>query len=284
MDSQQAKTLLKQHTSVLEEWVRSHCSETEHLIPLALLYIHQRLSEQDWQQVRQYDGAQPFVEFVRELVEDALETFSHGIWFGECASTIRFWLAHYGVNSENIRQDAEDYVKNHLTKDNFARFRSYNKDKAVNFTTYLSRVIRNLLIDYLRKKKPLATTETFENHPDEATQLNNKNADINTMESHRQLHLKEIGQWFFAGTAPQNDEATPTLPDIPDKIKLSHKERLFLRAMYKDGMSAEEAGRLPGINMGKWQAHGFHRRIKARIKKLLKVMGYESLQSLLYSN
>ncbi|MGK0455860.1 MAG: RNA polymerase sigma factor (sigma-70 family) [Zhongshania aliphaticivorans] len=282
MNSQQAQNLVKQQTLVIRNWVSAHCGQEEHLVPLALLYVHQRLSDQDWRQVRKYNETQPFVEFVQKLVEDALETFLCGVWFGECAKTIHYWTKRYGINSENKRQDAEDYVKNQLTKDNFARFRSYNKDKAVHFTTYISRVIRNLLIDYLRKKTPLTETETLESEND---YYNNKNTINNTVASYEQQHLEEIGRWFFTGSAPkERDEARSTSSNAPDEIKLNHKERLFLRAMYKEEMTAEEAGLLPGINMNKWQAHGYHRRLKLRIKKLLKTMGYENLQSLLYPN
>ena len=282
MNSKQARNLVEQHKSILKDWVITRCGQDEHLIPLALLHIHQRLSEQDWQQVRQYNEKQPFVEFMQQLVEDALETFFYGVWFGECAKTIHYWTSRYGVVSDNKRQNAEDYIKNQLTKDNFARFKSYNKEKNVNFTTYISKVIRNLLIDYLRKKTPLTEAETFENEDSEEN-FNSKNAINNTVESYKQEHLEEIGQWFFAEPGPKGKDAKgSTLEKIPDKIKLTYKDRLFLRAMYKDGMTAEEAGRLPGINLGKWQAHGYHRRLKIRIKKLLRVMGYENLQSLLY--
>ena len=284
MNSKQARNLVEQQESILKDWVIARCGQEEHLIPLALLYVHRRLSEQDWQQVRQYDEKQPFVEFMQQLVEDALETFFYGVWFGECAKTIHYWITRYGVGSDNRRQDAEDYIKNQLTKDNFARFKSYKKEKNVNFTTYISRVIRNLLIDYLRKKTPLTETEAFENEDSEGSS-NNKNAVNNTVESYKQEHLEEIGQWFFAGPGPKEKDAKgSTSANIPDKIKLTHKDRLFLRAMYRDGMTVEEAGRLPGINLGKWQAHSYHRRLKIRIKKLLSAMGYENLQSLLYPN
>ena len=282
MNSQQARNLVRQQAPKLEKWVCDHCGQKKHLIPLAMLYVNQRLSEQGWQRICQYDGKQPFVDFFRELVEDALETFSHGVWFGECAKTIHYWIARYNISSDSRRQDAEDYIKNKLAKDNFACFRSYNKEKKVSFPTYISMVIRNLLVDYLRKKTPV--TETWES-VEYDDHRNDKNIKEDTAEPYRLQDLEEIGQWFFAGTVPQEGNGTETSsPDIPDKIKLNHKERLFLRAMYKDGMTAEEAGRLPGINMGKWQAHSYHRRLKKRIKKLLNEMGYGNLQSLLNPN
>lgn len=284
MNPQQAQNLVKPLTSTLQQWVCDHCGKDEHLIPLALLYIHQRLSEQDWQVVRQYDEQQPFEAFIRELVQDAMETFFHGVWFGECAKTINYWITRYGVKNVSIQQDAEDYVKNKLTKDNFSRFRSYNKDKETSFNTYISKVIRNLVIDYLRRKTPLRETESLESAVS-GDDYNDQNTMIHTSESYQHRHLEEIGQWFFPGESSQEmNPVKPIAPDIPDEIKLGCKERLFLRAMYKDGLTVEEAGRLPGINMGKWQAHGYHRRLKKRIKKLLQAMGYETLQSLLYSN
>ena len=279
MNSEQAQDLVKQQTSVLNEWVIDRCGHEKHLIPWALLHVNRHLSEQCWQKVRQYDGEQPFANFFHGLVEDALETFFHGVWFGECAETINYWLNRYKITNESQRQDAEDYVKNHLARDNFARFRSYNKDKTVKFTTYISTVIRNLLIDYLRKKTPLTQTVSLENEAD----YTSKNVVNDTMESYSQQHLEEIGQWFFAGYMPHEEEKkVSTASNVPDEAKLNHKERLFLRAIYKEGMTAEEVGRLPGFNMGKWQAHNYHRRLKKRIKKLLKAMGYENLQSLLY--
>ena len=278
MDSQQARDLVKQQTSALKDWVIARCGQEEYLIPLALLHIHQRLSEQNWQLVRQYDEKQPFTEFLHGLVENSLETFFCGVWFGECAEIIYYWINRYKIVNESKRQDAEDYIKNQLTRDNFARFRSYNKDKTVRFTTYISIIIRNLLIDYLRKKTPLAETESLKIED----YYNRKNAVNDTMESYRQQHLEEISQWFFAGYLPNEKDVTASImPNIPDKIRLTHKERLFLRAMYKEGMTIEEAGSLPGFNMKKWQAHGYHRRLKKRVKKLLEAMGYETLQSLL---
>ena len=282
MNPQQARNLVQQQAPALEKWVCDHCGQEKHLIPLAMLYVNQRLSEQDWQKICQYDGKQPFVEFVQEMVEDALETFSHGVWFGECAKTIQYWIAYYNIGSESKRQDAEDYIKNKLAKDNFACFRSYNKEKKVRFTTYISKVIRNLLIDYLRRKTPV--TETLE-RVEYDEDRNDENKKDNTVEPYSQIHLKEISQWFFEGTITQEISGTETnLPSVPDEIKLDNKERLFLRAIYKDGLTTEEAGRLPGINMGKWQAYNYHRRLKKRIKKLLNEMGYETLQCLLSPN
>lgn len=265
---------------MIRQQVCDHCGDEKHLIPLAIIYINQRLSEQDWKLIRQYDEQQPFEELIRELAENALEAFSYGVWFGKCSDKIDYWLQHYGVKNRNRQQDAEDYVKDKLAKDNFARFRSYDEKRNTSFTTYISTVIRNLLLDYLRKKKP--ETETLESLESD-DHFSNKTLNDNTAESENRQHLEEIGQWFFATpTMQKNDETIAPSPDIPDAIKLSPKERLFLRAMYKDGMSVEEAGSLPGVNMSKWQAHGYHRRLRKRIKKLLNTMGYENLQSLLY--
>ena len=282
MDPEQARNLVKEQTHLIRQWVCDHCGEDKELIPLALLHVNQRLSEKDWQLTCQYDGKRPFEEFVRGLVEEALEAFSHGVWFGKCAKTINYWITRYEITDQDKRQDAEDYVKDKLVKDNFARFRSYQKEHTTRFPTYISIVIRNLLIDFLRKKKlvteSLDNTESDENH-------RGKNIADDTAEPHRQKNLKEIGQWFFANPGPEeNDEAIAHAPNVPDAIKLSPKERLFLRAIYKDDMSVTEAGRLPGINMGKLQAYRHHRKLKKRIKTLLHTMGYENLQSLLNPN
>ena len=285
MDSQQAKTLIEEHKSVISESIRMHCGKEAHRASLALLYIHQRLSDQDWQLVRKYDDSKSFNEFFQELLDDILKTFSYGVWFGECARTIQYWIAHYGIKNDVKQQDAEDYVKNHLAKDNFARFRSYDKSKSAHFTTYISKVIRNLIIDYLRKKTPVVETAIAEKTcTEDGSYYIKRNLDSIARESELQLHLKEISQWFFAASMSKEiDETQPKLPNIPDKLKLTHKERLFLRAIYKEGMTAQEAGRMPGFNMGKWQSYNFHRRLKSRVKKLLRAMGYESLNSLLYA-
>lgn len=280
MDSQKAQNFIEQQKSTLKDWVIARCDNEKHLVPLALLYVNKRLSENNWLQVCQYDGKQPFADFLKGLVEDAMETFFHGVWFGNCANIIGYWLNYYKVTSISKRQDAADYVKNKLTRDNFARFRSYNKSKQASFTTYITVVIRNLLVDYLRKKTPLTEMETLQ----DGDKYDNESTADDTGNSYRQQHLDEIGHWFFAEFLPEEKSQNPPASlEIPEKIKLNPKERLFLRAMYKEGMTVEEAGGLPGINMGKWQAHGYHRRLKRRIKKLLDSMGYENLQSLLYS-
>lgn len=279
MDSQQAQELLKQQATTLRQWVCDHCGEDTHLVPLALLHVNKRLSEQDWHLIRRYNGTQPFEEFVRKLVEQLLETFSHGVWFGECSKIIHYWIHRYEVNNDIRRQDAEDYIKNKLLTDNFARLKSYKENKAVSFNTYISKVIRNLLIDYLRKKKP--EFETLEPINNESA-FTHKAIANSTMESQRQQNLEEIGRWFFAEPeSKERSEMETRSLDIPDAIRLSHKERLFLRAIYKDGMTIAEAGCLPGINMGNWQAHAYHRRLRIRIKKLLITMGYQNLRSLL---
>ena len=107
----------------------------------------------------------------------------------------------------------------------------------------------------------------------------------NELEAQKQQHLEGISQWFFADSASKKaDEPAARSPDLPDTIKLSPKERLFLRAIYKDKLSVSAAGSLPGINMNKLQAYEYHRKLKKRIKKLLHEMGYENLQSLLSPN
>ena len=282
MDPEQAKNLVRKQTHLIRRWVCEHCGEDKHLIPLALLHVNRHLSEQDWQLIRQYDGKQPFEEFVQALTEEALKAFSHGVWFGKCAKTINFWITHYDVKDQNKRQDAEDYIKDKLMKDNFARFRSYKTESAASFPTYISIIIRNLLIDYLRRKTPV--TESLDNTESDRN-FSGRNIADDTAEFYRQKHLEEIGQWFFAGSTPQeNDEAIARSPDVPDEIKLSPKERLFLRAIYKDEMSITEAGRLPGINMSRLQAYKYHLKLKKRVKRLLHTMGYKSLQSLLNPN
>jgi len=279
MSPQHAQSLLKQQEVALRQWVCDHCGENTHLVPLALLYVNRRFSEQDWKLIRQYDENQLFEEFVRELVKELLETFSHGVWFGECTKIIYYWTRRYGINDENQQQDAEDYVKNKLIKNNFSRLKSYKQNRAVNFTTYISMVIRNLLIDYLRKKKP--KFETLDNLEEE-TIHSSKDIMENTMELSRQQNLEEIGRWFFSDLAQaKNTEVLDQSSGIPDAVKLDHKERLFLRAVYKEGMSVAEAGRLPGINMSLWKAHSYHRKLKVRVRKILNEMGYENLQSLL---
>ena len=282
MNSKQAKNLVKEQTHSIEQWVCEHCGEDKHLVPLALLHVNRHLSERDWQLIRHYDGKQPFEEFVRELVEDALETFSHGVWFGKCAKTINYWLTRYEIDDQNRRQDAEDYVKDKLVQDNFARFRSYKKEEMAHFPTYISVVIRNLLIDYMRKKTPV--TESLDN-TDNNENFHTQTLAEDTEESYRRNSLEELGQWFFENSGRhKHDETIARSPDVPDVIKLSPKERLFLRAVYRDGMSVSAAGALPGINLSKWQARSYHRRLKKRIKRSLHEMGYENLKSLLYPN
>lgn len=281
MTPQQAKDLVQQQSQVLRNWVCDHCGEEKHLIPLALIYVHKRLSDQDWEQVRKYADKQPFVEFINVLVKEALESFSHGIWFGKCSSIIDYWLTHYSIHNVNKQQDAEDYIKDKLVHGNFARFKSHDKESHTHFTTYISKVIRNLLIDYLRKKTP--ETQPLENAENDDS-FEQEMITSNTVDLYKQQNLEEIGKWFFASTPQESNPAATHSIDVPDALKLSSKDRLFLRAMYKDGLSVEKAGRLPGINMGKWQAHGYHRRLKTRIKKLLKTMGYETIQSLLYAS
>ncbi len=281
MDPEQAKNLVKEQTLLIRQWICEHCGEDKHLIPLALLHVNRRLSEQNWQSIRQYDGKQPFEEFVRALTEEALETFSYGVWFGECADTISYWMTRYEIKDRNRRQDAEDYVKDKLVKDNFARFRSYKTEPAASFPTYISMVIRNLLIDYLRKKT--LVIESLENTESDKD-FNETNIAKDTAKSSQQEHLEEIGQWFFAGSTPkESDEPIARSPDVPDSIQLSPKGRLFLRAVYKDGMSITEAGRLPGINMSRRSAYYYHRKLKKQVKQSLHAMGYQNLQSLLSS-
>ena len=282
MDPEQAKNLVKEQAHLIRQWVCEHCGEDKHLIPLALLHINRHLSEQDWQLIRQYDGKQPFEEFVRALTEEALEAFSHGVWFGKCAKTINYWITRYDVKDQNKRQDAEDYIKDKLAKDNFARFRSYRTGNTASFPTYISMVIRNLLIDYLRKKT--LVTESLDITESDKNFIGETIAD-DTAEAYRQQHLEEIGLWFFAGSTPREKaETTARPPDVPDAIKLSPKERLFLRAIYKDGMSITEAGRLPGINMSRIRAYHYHIKLKKQVKQLLHTMGYNNLQSLLNPN
>jgi RNA polymerase sigma factor (sigma-70 family) len=282
MDPDQAKNLVKEQTHLIRKWVCNRCGDDKHLIPLALLHVNRHLSEQDWQVIREYDGTQPFEEFIRALTQEALEAFSHGVWFGKCAKTINYWVTRYEVEDQNKRQDAEDYIKDKLAEDNFARFRSYKPENTAPFPTYISIIIRNLLIDYLRRKT--LVTESLDNTERDKS-FNGRDVAEETPDSCSQQHLEEIGQWFFADSAPQtNKESTAQSPDIPDVVRLSPKDRLFLRAIYKDNMSITKAGRLPGINMNRLQAYNYHRKLKKQIKQWLHIMGYKNLQSLLTSN
>jgi len=179
-----------------------------------------------------------------------------------------------------MHEELNLYIQDRLFAQNFRRISLYENDKNTQFKTYIQRIIHHLAIDFLRKHSREAEVinqnidiELPENeHLDQRIESQNKEA----------FNPEESMLWIQNLLQDQTPIKTDSVQQhIAEHLNLKISERLFLKAIYLGGLSAEQAGELPGLDMNKNQANSLHRRLLERLADTFKQSGlYDELQQL----
>jgi len=202
--------------------------------------------------------------------------------FFACQEVLPYLTKRYlfHPNDHIMHEELILYIQDRLFAQNFRRISLYENDKNTLFKTYIQRIIHHLAIDFLRKR--CRETEVIDSNLEiELPENEHLDQRINDLENEA-FNSEESLLWI------KNllQEQTPTQTDsvqqrIAEHLNLEISERLFLKAIYFAGLSAEQAGELPGLDMNKNQANSLHRRLLERLGDAFKQSGlYDELQQL----
>jgi len=188
------------------------------------------------------------------------------------------------------REEAVLYIQDRLQRDDFRRIRSFQTDRGASFVTYMWQVVNNLLLDFLRARSKLPTkleSIESESHDDSVQQavdsdtahgLGTAASTVETLHEAQQLH--EMLVELMA-----ESDATGVLQPIREQLrphlKLSSKERVFLKAMFQYDLTINEIRELPGFAMSVNEAYRFYYRIMEQLLDSFKNAGIlDSMRSL----
>jgi hypothetical protein len=205
------------------------------------------------------------IETAAGLTSDQIASIRNRCLFYGCDDLIAL-LVHKRIRSDAIaREEAVLYIQDRLQRDDFRRICNFSADRGATFVTYMWQVVSNLLLDFLRAQGKRATevvhdrmTSTENVSASDGIDPQSEVAAEATFES-RQLHemLTDLMAERGAGIGAQH----PFREKLRPHLKLSSKEKLFLKAMFQYDMSINEIRALPGFEMSVNEAYRFYYRI-----------------------
>lgn len=212
--------------------------------------------------------------------------------FFACQEVLPFLTRRYLFHAHDhlMHEEIILYIQDRLMAQNFRRIALYQENRNTRFKTYIQRIIHNLAIDFLRKYSREA--EIIDSKI-EIEQPENQHLDQRIENPDEQsFHPEESLDWIQSllqdnqshiaiSETTENRTATSQHQQLGERLNLETSERLFLKAIYFGGLSAEQAGALPGIELNKNQANSLHRRLLERLADLFKQLNlYQELQQL----
>ncbi len=203
-----------------------------------------------------------------------------------CQDVVPILVARHVLDPADLlqREEMALYVLDRLQEDGQRRLRAYDADKGASFRTYLTRVTGNLAIDFLRRRR--REGEVLDRHReldlhggvDDRPEPAFDEPPPDLLE---QRDLEQLVGDILAAGGEDAGNAADLRQRLRERLNLNSRERLFLRAIYFSDLSAEQAGRLPGMDMNKHQANSLHRRLLDRLADAFKQAGaYGELQGL----
>lgn len=184
--------------------------------------------------------------------------------------------------SDLLKEEACLYIHDHLYRNDFKRIRRYDKNSSAKFSTYMWRVISNLIIDFSRKKS--LETELVDTNIDFEDVL----ASTEEQESQASV-LDELNLQRLVETILETDENDSQMPErnsarrrLRECLELTAKERVFLRALCQSNLNINQVRMVPGFKMEKNEAYQFYQNIFNRIARAFKQAGiYHEWQKIL---
>jgi hypothetical protein len=237
----------------------------------------ERLEEDDWRRVKAYEGRAKFTTYISLVALRLLEDFARHR-FGRARPPA--WVKAQGPVWEEVyrllcleRMSITDVVKSVIAGAPGKRSESV-VEEAVG-------VILSRVTDCGR-----ASGEALSVDPDQLDGLAPAHPSLHHLTPEeflaaceRVTAIEAIGSCL----KPVNGKSNPRpLRDVPlsdlhqrlqGRLNLDTEERLFLKAIYQDGLGVSSAGRLLGWNAN--AAHGKLRRLLARLRKAIEGAGLE---------
>ena len=204
-----------------------------------------------------------------------LDSICNRSLFYACDDLIDY-LCHRKLAANPIaKEEAILYIQDRLQRDGFHRIQSYRVDSPASFKTYIWQVVSNLLIDFSRANHKVsarrgnvnsaASNSTDENeldqHNDEQTGPNTSQEELNG---------------FVAYLLSDTDEQTATATlrrRLRPYLKLTSRERLFLKALCQHDLTIGEIRQLPGFEMSQNDAYRFYYQLLDKLTEQFKQAG-----------
>ena len=253
--------------------------ETSNLAEESVLYVLNKLEENDWFRVRQYREQSSFRAFLAQTTQRLLEDFARQK-FGR--SRIPDWIKKLGPLWARVYQKLcwERLPALEVVKDIRANF---TKDSDPMAPEEIVAAIRGQIINCgalgaSNIEHPFSDLpESFD--PNTAADPSGQTPEKRVITEQRVRLLKIIAQWMYrqpeAGSeaAPDNSPLATTLQKLCDALPLTPEERLLLRLVFQEGLPVTAAGSRLGLNAS--QTHGRLRRLLERIRLAWQAMGLD---------
>ncbi|GFK92251.1 hypothetical protein NNJEOMEG_00073 [Fundidesulfovibrio magnetotacticus] len=268
MPHQQASGLSGQfyaHWALLQQEARRRFPRQEALADLALTYLHEKCSENDWRRLKEFQGNCSFKTFLRAVAVRLLEDFARAR-FGRRRPPK--WLLLKGgfwerlfrlLCLEGLGRQAAVETYDALSPGAPGRRALLDACTAIleNIPDCGSSAPRETSLD--DAPEPPAPSEpcAHQHDPEDILAIRERVAFLQAF----RLCLDLPGE---DGPDPDPEFARRVLETMRPRLELTAEERLFLRLVHQDGLGVSEAGRMLGL--GQDQAHGRMRRLLGRIK------------------
>lgn len=233
----------------------------ENMADKAFIYVMEKLAENNWQRVRNYKGKSAFRTYLLSLARHLLEDFLRQE-FGRPRPPA--WLKAQGSLWIEVyhrlcleRMSVTDVIQSLTIWLLQKRERSVVEEAA-------DVILAKIPDCGKRQEKEEELTDELQNNltPEEM------------MIARERVAIIETVRCLLTDTEPSEDNSLrASIIKLRSQIKLSNEERLFLKAVYEEGIKVSKAGRLLGWNAN--QAHGKHKRLLARIGKAFRKTGLE---------
>lgn len=183
-------------------------------------------------------------------------------------------LANKKIRGDAIaREEAMLYVQDRLQRDDFRRIRSFSSDRGASFVTYMWQVVNNLLLDFLRSRAKHRELSAESLDADEnASPTHDERIAPSAEADHSVQQLRELLAELM--TDPRATEALhPVRERLRRHLKLTSKERVFLKALFQYDLTMNEIRALPGFDMSTGEVYRFYYRIVEQLLESFKDAG-----------
>lgn len=238
----------------------------------ASLYLLEKLEEDDWRRIRAYNGKAKFSTFLHCLAGNLLEDFSRKK-FGRFRPPQ--WLVKQGVLWTKVfkllclERITPPEVIGSLSS------RAANPEPHSGIAEIIAVILAEIPdCGKVRWEATASEPEELENRAAQSPALHNISPEQYLALSEQVQLAKGIGQLLTTGTvAPTSGDIASLIKEFDGAFSLKDEERLLLKMIYQDQLSASQAGKLLGWGVNK--THGKLRRLLARLEKTLRKLGLE---------
>ncbi len=238
----------------------------------ASLYLLEKLEEDDWRRIRAFNGKAKFSTFLHCLTGNLLEDFSRKK-FGRFRPPQ--WLVKQGALWTKVfkllclERIAPPEVIGSLSS------HTANPEPHSDIAEIVAVILAEIPdCGKVRWEATASEPEDLENRAAQSPALHNISPEQYLALSEQVKLIKGISQLLTSGTTVStSSNLAHLIKQFNAAFNLKDEERLLLKMIYQDQLSASQAGKLLGWGVNK--THGKLRRLLARLGKTLRKLGLE---------